>query len=377
LKKLLKLIAPLVLVICVIAGITGGCAANETVTQTVTESVTATATVTTTVTESAALTPTTTTRTITDSLGRQVTIPAEVDRVVSLSIFPTEIISVLGAKDKIMGVDEWIKRGTMYGAFITKLHPDLQNLPSAGGGPLPVNVEELLAENPDVVLVSGVGTVWTDELEQKGIPVVAVKFEFLDTYMRDIRIVSQVVGKEKEAESLIKYLEGQLELVESRVGDIPEADKVRTGFISLRDGSYGTMGEGTLQHGQMTTAGGNNVFADLIMPEGSHNLEVSVEQFILDNPQVLLTHPMTKVADVMADTRIADVEAVKNARVYALPEPGWDFGSLRSIFSIEWIASLYYPEKFQGIDLDSEADAFFQTIYKTDYTGPSLNVSAE
>ncbi|VUT24609.1 MAG: Cobalamin-binding protein precursor [Candidatus Methanolliviera sp. GoM_asphalt] len=313
------------------------------------------------------------TRTIVDSLGRSVELPMDVERIVSLSVTSTEIISVLGAQDKIVGVDEWVKRGTGYGELIYRMYPELQDLSSPGGGPKPVNIEEVLALDPDVVLVSGVGTGWVEDLEQYGIPVVAAKFESVDSCMDDIRIVAECAGKEKEAEGLIAYLQSKIDLVTSRVGDLPQSERPRVLYVSLRDGTFGTYGSGTFEDEQIRTAGGFNIAAEA---SGVH-VQLSIEQILAANPQVIITHHGTTAEDILSDPRMADVEAVKNKEVYTLPEWGWDFGSLRDIFCIEWLATKLHPDKFSDIDIDAEVNEFYKKVYGIEYSGPALSSSTK
>jgi iron complex transport system substrate-binding protein len=313
------------------------------------------------------------TRTIVDSLGRTVEIPKEVTRIVSLNVITTEIICVLGAKDKIVGVCEWIKRGTGYGELVVRMNPELQDYPSPGGGPKPVNVEEIYALEPDVVLVSGVGTDWVDDLEEFGIPVIAAEFETVATVMDDIQLVAEIVGKEKEGEELVSYLEGYISFVQERVADVSPEDQVAVAYVSLRDGVYSAYGNGTFQDGQMTTAGGINIAADLTaVGEQSHMLTLSPEQFIVADPQVIVTHHGTSAAEVLKDETITGIDAITNKKVYTLPEWAWDFGSLRTIFCIEWLGTKLYPDEFRDIDIDAEAEEFFQHVYNISYTGPIL-----
>lgn len=45
-------------------------------------------------------------RTIVDSLGREITIEGPIDRVISMGNYRTEAVKVLGAADKLVGIDQ-------------------------------------------------------------------------------------------------------------------------------------------------------------------------------------------------------------------------------------------------------------------------------
>jgi iron complex transport system substrate-binding protein len=79
------------------------------------------------------------------------------------------------------------------------------------------------------------------------------------------------------------------------------------------------------------------------------------------------------VDEIMKDPRIASLSAIKNKRVYALPEASWDFSSPRALFCIEWLAEKLYPERFADLDMDAEADSFYQAVFGVDYSGPELD----
>jgi iron complex transport system substrate-binding protein len=305
---------------------------------------------------------------VVDSLGNEVTIPKQVNKVASMRSGITEIICALGQKDKIVAVEEGVKEGAGYGAFIAGVYPDLmdRDSPLAGGD---INAEEMLRINPDLVLHGGYGRIKQAEAFKEQVPempVVIAHFETLEHYMDDIRIVAQCVNAEERAEELIAYLQAKLDFVASRAGDVPEEEKVRV-FYGGHD-IYHAYGGETFEHFQIVNAGGVNVAADLTgwMPE------VSAEQLLQWDPQVVVLLSGVSVDDVLNDPKLASLSAVKAGRVYALPESGWDFSSPRALFCIEWLASKLYPERFADVDIEAEADEFYQSVFGVDYTGPAL-----
>jgi iron complex transport system substrate-binding protein len=310
---------------------------------------------------------------VVDSLGNEVTIPKQVNKVASMRSGITEIICALGQKDKIVAVEEGVKEGTGYGAFIAGVYPDLmdRDSPLAGGD---INAEEMLRIDPDLVLHGGYGRIKQADAFKEQVPempVVIAHFETLEHYMDDIRIVAQCVSAEDRAEELIAYLQAKLDFVASRVGDVPEEEKVRV-FYGGHD-IYHAYGGETFEHFQIVNAGGVNVAADLTgwMPE------VSAEQLLQWDPQVVVLLSGVSVDDVLNDPKLASLSAVKTGRVYALPESGWDFSSPRALFCIEWLASKLYPERFADVDIEAEADEFYQNVFGVDYTGPALADAGE
>jgi iron complex transport system substrate-binding protein len=306
--------------------------------------------------------------TVVDSLGNEVLIPKDVKSVASMRSGITEIICALGQCDKIVAVDEMVKDGSSYGAFITSVHPELMALPAPYAGQ-DLSVEEILRIGPDVVLHGGYGRIKQAEALMKqapGLPVVIAHFETIEQYMDDIRIVAQCVDAEDRAEELIAYLQGQLGAIAARVGDIPDDQKVRVFYGGHEIDHVYT--PDTFEHAQIVLAGGVNVAQELSgwLPD------VSAEQLLIWDPEVIVVLNGTDVEAILNDPQVSSVSAIKNGRVYALPEAGWDFSSPRALFAIEWLATKLYPERFADVDIEAAADEFYQAVFGVDYTGPAL-----
>lgn len=306
--------------------------------------------------------------TVVDSLGNEVLIPKDVKSVASMRSGITEIICALGQCDKIVAVDEMVKDGSSYGAFITSVHPELMDLPAPYAGH-DLSVEEILRIGPDLVLHGGYGRIKQAEALMKqapGLPVVIAHFETIEQYMGDIRIVAQCVDAEDRAEELIAYLQGHLDEIAARVGDIPESEKVRVFYGGHEIDHVYT--PDTFEHAQIVLAGGVNVAQELSgwLPD------VSAEQLLIWDPEVIVVLNGADMEAIFNNPQVSSVSAIKNGRVYALPEAGWDFSSPRALFAIQWLATKLYPERFADVDIEAAADEFYQAVFGVDYSGPAL-----
>ncbi|MCW4005246.1 MAG: ABC transporter substrate-binding protein [Candidatus Bathyarchaeota archaeon] len=306
------------------------------------------------------------TRTVVDSTGETVEIPMEVNRVVALRSGIVEMLVVLGAEDTIVGVDEQTTDGSGYGAFNVQICPELLGVtaPVAGRS---VNVEEVIALDPDVVFIGGYGRLsWIEPLKNANLTVVVAHFEEIGNFSRDLRIVAEVVGKTERAEQVIPHIEGVLSTIDSHVGDISVAEQVSAYFCS--HDVYHAYGSTTFEHFQIVTAKGVNVAESITtwLPE------ISPEQLIDWNPDVIFTLEAVNTDEILHDERIQSVSAISDGKVYSIAEAGWDFGSLRAIFAIEWMSTKLYPDHYSDIDINQEANSFYQAVYGVNYTGPQL-----
>ena len=195
--------------------------------------------------------------TVTDDYGRRVVVPAQPQRVVSLSPAVTEILFALGAQDLLVG-------RTDYCVY----PPEAEALPSIGGISN-LNIESILSLKPDLVISgSMVGKKVTDQMDAMGTPMVCVieknKFEAL---YDNITAIGKLVGKERAADSLNALMR---ERVNALVGDA--AGCVSTDATTPK--VYYVVGFGA---GGNFTAGGNTFINDIIRLAGGRNIAEGIE----------------------------------------------------------------------------------------------------
>ncbi len=305
--------------------------------------------------------------TVVDSTGTSVNIPSSPQRIVALRSMQAEMVVVLGAKDRLVGIDDMTKQGVGYGLFISKLVPALKDLPAPVSGKT-LNKEALLALKADVVLVGGYGRIsWVKEVRDLNQTCVVAHFEEIGNFTRDLKIIGKVVGADAKANEISNNLDKIVAEVKAKVKDVPESGKTSVYFCA--NDVYHVYGGTTFEHSEIVTAGGTNVAKEIT----AWTPEVSPEQLIAWNPQVIFTLQNVNVTAILNDPKIQQVDAVKNKRVYAIPEAGWDYGSLRAIFAIKWISSKLYPNLWSGVSMTSEAKVFYKATYGVEYDGPSLD----
>lgn len=195
--------------------------------------------------------------TVTDDYGRRVVVPAQPQRVVSLSPAVTEILFALGAQDLLVG-------RTDYCVY----PPEAEAIPSIGGISN-LNIESILSLKPDLVISgSMVGKKVTDQMDAMGTPMVCVieknKFEAL---YDNITAIGKLVGKERAADSLNALMR---ERVNALVGDA--AGCVSTDATTPK--VYYVVGFGA---GGNFTAGGNTFINDIIRLAGGRNIAEGIE----------------------------------------------------------------------------------------------------
>ena len=314
-------------------------------------------------------TPPDSTKDLVDSVGRSVTVPTNVRRVVSLNSDLTEIILALEGQDLLVSGGYRVSQGPNE-AWVAGIAPELTELESPHS-PAGINAEHVVLLDPDIIVSTIFGEVGyqevLDTLEPLGVPIVITSFERLDQYWDDLRLIASALGREERGEELIAFMLSRLEAVKLATDSIPEDQRAKV-YHGLWDVYAATSGD-IFEHDQIEAAGGINVSEALT----GFGTQVSAEQLIKWDPEIIVLLWEASAEDVLSDPKLSDIRAIKSRQVFTHPEQGWGFLTPRAIFAIEWLAKKLYPERFGEIDLDAEADEFYEEIYGVPYEGSVLD----
>lgn len=163
--------------------------------------------------------------TVTDSIGRQVVIPAKVERVACLYAFSGHVVTMLGKSSNIVAVNDGLKRD----ALLTEISPSIKNarVPTSSGA---INIEELLNAKPHIAFISGDTAQNEGEVEKLRkikIPYLVVDYRNIVEQQFAIRMIGQAVGAEDKALRYNGYYQSCIDSVQTKVNDIPLEDRVK------------------------------------------------------------------------------------------------------------------------------------------------------
>ncbi len=197
-------------------------------------------------------------RQITAQIGRQVTIPDEVDRVVVLQHQTLNLLVQMNATDKIVGIlANWKQQ---LGEGYVRLAPEL-NQKATLGDLTHVDPEKLIALHPQVVFVTNYAPQeMNDKISSLGIPVVAISLRHdaagekakmnptladeekaYDQGLREgITLIGEIVNKPREAKVLIDATVKGRKRVSDRLKDIPEQKRIRAYMANPELTTYGS-----------------------------------------------------------------------------------------------------------------------------------------
>lgn len=313
-------------------------------------------------------------RTVVDHDGIEVDLPEQIDRIAVGNIGPMASVLTLflGSGESIMGMSPMSMSAAENG-ILGELFPELLDADTSFLQGSNINVEKLLTLEPDLVLIqSGQSEVRT-QLENAGLTVVAFgvgtfKYDIINTYEAWIDLLSQIFPANDKMEEVTAYSKEVLELVQSRVSDIPEAERKRALFLFQYDETQ-MIASGRNFFGQYwcESAGAVNVAQDIEAGQAT----ITMEQVYEWQPDVIFitNFTNTKPADLYANAVGSDdwslVKAVQEQQVYKMP-----LGSFRTYsvsadmpVTLLWVAKTIYPDLFSDIDTDAEVKDFYQRIY--------------
>ncbi|WP_342535324.1 ABC transporter substrate-binding protein [Lysinibacillus sp. FSL K6-1151] len=272
--------------------------------------------------------------TITDAIGKDVTLEAPPEKIVSLIPSNTEILFELGLNDEIVGVTD-----------NDDYPPEVAEKDKVGG--MEYNIEKIIALKPDIVFSHessmSLSEAVIEQLESAGLKVFVVKNaqDFNETYTT-IELLGRATGKLPEAEKIIANMKEKVEDVLTKVKDV-EPKKV---LVEASDEpTIYTAGNGTFMNAMLDMIHAENVAAD-----AKDWYEISSEQIIAKNPDVIVVtyHYVPDILTKIPQRAGFDtVNAVKNKAIVQVDESTTSRQGPRLGEGLEELAKAIYPEVFK------------------------------
>jgi iron complex transport system substrate-binding protein len=253
---------------------------------------------------------------LTDMSGAEVTLAGPAEKIVAMTPADVEILYALGAGDKLVA----------RGAYCN-YPPEALALPDVETG-AETNVEQILALNPDVIIMSVMAqrAEQVEALRGAGVAVVVTDGQTIDGVYQQIELVGKVVGKAAEAEALIARMQEDFADIEAEAGE----GSGKSVYFEVSPLQYGlwTAGAGTFMDELAALAGLTNAFADV-----TGWAEISEEQVLARNPDYIVTLTMyfgegpTPEEEILARDGWQSIKAVQNGAVLvtdadAISRPG-------------------------------------------------------
>ncbi|MGE5377974.1 MAG: ABC transporter substrate-binding protein [Bacteroidota bacterium] len=275
--------------------------------------------------------------TVTDGLGRKVSLNGPAQRVVSLAPSNTEILFAIGAGSQVVGRDEF-----------ADYPPEAKSIQSVGGSMGEYSTEAIVALKPDLVLAAEINPPeLVKQLEDLGLKVYYLKNpNTLEEMYVNLGIVGQLTGH--DVNDLVKSLKDRVSAVDEKIKSVTDKPVVFYEIDATDPNKPYTYGPGTFGDLLISRAGGVNLATAAGITDPYP--QVSLEQVVAANPGVIvLGDSMWGVtADaVKARPGWGDLAAVTNNQIHPFDDNLVSRPGPRLVDGLEQLAKLLHPELFQ------------------------------
>jgi iron complex transport system substrate-binding protein len=305
-----------------------------------------------------------------DATGRAIDIPDKVTRVFPAGP-PAAIMLYTIAPDLLIG---WPRANRV--EEIEYLLPDVGSRPEIGritGRGNTANLEVVIALKPDLIIDIGSTSQTFVSLadrvrEQTGIPYALLDGRF-DATAASYRLLGALIRREKEAGALAAYAEETFSAIEQRIKNVPLSGRPRVYYArgprGLETGLGGSINVETIEMLARNVAG----------EQRGGLANISIEQALVWNPDVIITIDQTFAANVRNDPAWSSISAVQKGRVHLSPKLpfGWvDFPpSVNRLIGLWWLAKILYPERFPE-GMGKLTRDFYKRFYHVDVSDAQL-----
>ena len=252
--------------------------------------------------------------TLTDQAGRKIVLKEPANKLVSTYYISTYACLALGLSDNLVGIEQKADSRPIYSMVNSKLL-ELPQVGSMKG----INIEAIADLEPDLVILPLKLKDNADTLDDLGVKSIVVNPESDELLLEMLSLLAKATGKDDQAKLLNSYYDDKIEKMEEY------GDSNKTVYIGSNSAFLETAPGTMYQSKMIEIAGGKNVAKDI---EGDYWTAVSYETLLQLNPDIIIIPPAASysVQDVLNDSQLSSLTAIKNNAVYQMPKgiEEWD-----------------------------------------------------
>ena len=274
--------------------------------------------------------------TLSDGLGRTVTLNGPAQRIVSLAPSNTEILFAVGAGTQVAGRDE------------ASDYPDeALSLPTVGGWS-GFSTESIVALQPDLVLAGGINTPeLVASLESLGLRVYFLPNPAtIEEMYANLETMGLLTGHEAETAALVEALKVRVAAVDEKIAAVTERPSVYYELDATDPTKPYTAGPGSFVDLLIQRAGGANVGAQL---QGQW-VQISLEELLILDPDMILLGDSLygeTPEKVAARPGWEVLSAVQDGRIYPFDDTLVSRPGPRLVDALEAMARFLHPGLFE------------------------------
>jgi len=273
----------------------------------------------------------------TDREGHPITLPEQINTIISIGPSNTEVLVALGFGDNIIATD-------IFSEDIEGIQPGISQFEL-----LSIDVEQLIDLQPDIIFVTGMTRVggYDDPLSmvtQAGITVIYMPSSAsIADIKEDIRFMAAVVDAAPVGEAIIAEMQTEIDRIRQIGQTVAERRAV---YFEISPAphmvSFGTQ---TFLHEMIEVVGAENIFAD----RDEAWFSIADEVLLAANPDVILTSVNfidDPIGEIMDRPGWGAITAVQNGAVFPISTDASNRPSHNIVIALREMAQAIYPDYF-------------------------------
>ena len=314
------------------------------------------------------------TRMFTDSLGREVELPVNLERICPSGFTAQQVLLTI-APDKMVGLAQELNEDQL--AIFGEKFADYPVFGAVLGATDSLNREAVAAADPQVIIDTGEVKKDTEESldalqEQLGIPVVFVE-SYLEDYGNAYATLGELLGMESRGNELSEYCTDVYNEVADTMETIPESQRVNAAYL-LGDNGLNAIAKTSVQAQVIDMVANNVVVVEDASGKGNGN-EISLEQIAVWDPELIIFQKGSIYDTVGSDPAWAGIAAIANDNYYEVPNDPWCWmnnpPTVNMLMGMQWLPRLLYPDAFDDT-IEDVTKAYYSTMYNYDLTDAEL-----
>ncbi len=314
------------------------------------------------------------TRIFTDSLGREVELPAKIEKICPSGHTAQQVLLTM-APDLMVGLSQPLSDDQL--AIFGDKFKDYPVFGAVLGAKDDFNREAVAAAEPQVIIDTGEVKKDTQESldalqEQLGIPVVFVE-AYLEDYGAAYKTLGELLDMEERGNQLSTYCTDVYNEVKDTMATIPESERVNMAYL-LGENGLNAIAKTSVQGQVIDMVANNVVVVDDVSGKGNGN-EISLEQIAVWNPDLIIFQAGSIYDTVGNDPAWQGIAAIANDNYYEVPNNPWCWmnnpPTVNQLMGMQWLPRLLYPDAFDD-SIQDVTKAYYSTMYNYDLSDAEL-----
>ena len=294
---------------------------------------------------------------LTDGTGREVTLSAPAERIVSACYPATATLIALGAAERVVGVEDGAAARELY----RRAAPALQELPAVTGSD-GVDTAAAAALEPDLVILPADQTEQAAAFDELGIPCVVLPLETIDDYWAAVTLLGTAAGAESRAADLIARQREVMERVTTLCAETEERPVVYLAGEDFLATPAGPMYQNSL----ISMCGGVCAGAEFSQTGWT---EVTAEWLLGKDPDriYMVSYADYTRDDILNEEQYRGLQAMKNSETAFLVFPSaiepWDILAPSMALGTLWLGHQLHPDMISEEEYVTEAQTFYRDFF--------------